>query len=87
LPAFAQNDPILTRFLPQAQAGNAQAQYTVGARYYQMQDLANAKLWLQKSAVQGNQQAAGFLNMINGSGSTPARPAVPGTQPRPFPEE
>ncbi len=34
--AFAQSDPNLTRFLPQAQAGNAQAQYTVGARYYQM---------------------------------------------------
>src|SRR5580658_1693903 len=49
--AFAQNDPILVRFLPQAQAGDAQAQYTVGARYYQMQDLPNAKLWLQKSAA------------------------------------
>jgi TPR repeat protein len=74
--AFAQNDPILARFLPQAQAGDAQAQYTVGARYYQMQDLPNAKLWLQKSAAQGNQQAAGFLNMINGGGSTPGRPAA-----------
>jgi hypothetical protein len=47
----------------------------VGARYYQLHDLANAKLWLQKSAAQGNQQAAGFLNMLNGTGLTPAPPA------------
>ena len=72
--ARSQNDAILQRFLPKAQAGDAQAQYTVGARYYQLHDIANAKLWLQKSSAQGNQQAAGFLQMLGGGGSTPAPP-------------
>jgi hypothetical protein len=69
----AQSDAILQRFLPKAQAGDAQAQYTVGARYYPLHDLNTAKLWLQKSASQGNPQAAGFLNSFLGGGaSTPA---------------
>jgi hypothetical protein len=71
--AGAQSDAILQRFLPKAQAGDAQAQYTVGARYYQLHDLNNAKLWLQKSASQGNSQAAGFLNnFLGGGASTPS---------------
>jgi hypothetical protein len=82
----AQNDAILQRFLPKATAGDAQAQYIVGSRYYQLHDISNAKLWLQKSAAQGNQQAAGFLNSFLGAGAPapvpsaapPAGMALPG---------
>jgi hypothetical protein len=75
----AQSDPILQRFLPKAQAGDAQAQYLVGSRYYQLHDIPNAKLWLQKSAAQGNQQAAGFLKYQLGGGSSPSpSPSPPG---------
>jgi hypothetical protein len=74
--ARAQNDAILQRFLPKAQAGDAQAQYTVGARYYQLHDLANAKLWMQKSAAQGNQPAAGFLQNFLGGGGPAASAAI-----------
>jgi hypothetical protein len=73
--ACAQSDPILQRFLPQARAGNPQAEYAVGARYYQMGDKADAKQWLQKAAAQGNQQAAGFLKYFLGGASTGAAPS------------
>ena len=65
----AQNDAIVQRYLPQAQAGDAKAQYMLGAHYYQIHDNENARLWLKKSADQGNQQAAGMLNYFaNGPG-------------------
>jgi hypothetical protein len=84
--AGAQSDAILQRFLPKAEAGDAQAQYIVGSRYYQLHDTNNAKLWLQKSAAQGNQQAAGFLHSFLGGGAPapvpsaapPAGMALPG---------
>jgi TPR repeat protein len=74
----AQSDAILQRFLPKATAGDAQAQYIVGSRYYQLHDINNAKLWLQKSAAQGNQQAAGFLSSFLGAGApAPVSSAAP----------
>src|SRR5450755_1665480 len=65
---LAQSDRVIERFLPQAQAENALAQYIIGAQYKKLGDKENARLWLRKSADRGNQAAAGFLaNFLGGS--------------------
>jgi hypothetical protein len=74
--AHAHTDPILQRMLPQAESGNAQSQYYVGARYFQMGDRKDAELWLRKAAAQGNQPAAQFLKYEFGAASS--TPSYPG---------
>jgi TPR repeat protein len=59
-PAKPKPDPLVEA----AEKGSADAQFQLGLRYFQKQELGEAKKWWKKSAEQGNSLAKSFLEKL-----------------------
>ena len=74
------------RLMPSARAGNAEAQYAIGYMYYTgqgtVQNREEAKLWIAKSAKQGNSAAISALSQLTRPSHSPYTPSTnPGLRP------
>ncbi len=85
-PYLMKYDCSVSRVQAAAENGDADAQYALGYMYYYgvgtVRDQDSAKLWISRSAAQGQPLAKSALAMLKGGSSVASTIVVAGTQPR-----